>query len=184
MEPIRKTPLAGSAAAGIREQGEVSRRGFLGVLTVAWAALAGAITGLGAIVARFFFPNVLFEPVSKFKAGPPGDYTSGEVDERWKDQYGVWLIKNEDGSMYSLIAVCTHLGCTPNWLASQNKFKCPCHGSGFYKSGVNFEGPAPRPLERAAIFHDPADGQIVVDKSKIFLQERGEWDDPESFLPA
>ena len=40
-------------------------------------------------------------------------------------------------------AVCTHLGCTPNWLEAEQKFKCPCHGSGFYKDGINFEGPAP-----------------------------------------
>ena len=37
----------------------------------------------------------------------------------------------------------------PNWLDGEQKFKCPCHGSGFYMTGVNFEGPAPRPLERA-----------------------------------
>ena len=70
----------------------------------------------------------------------------------------------------------------PNWLASQNKFKCPCHGSGYYRTGVNFEGPAPRPLERAKIFLDPSDGQIVVDKSVQFHQERGEWTNPEAFI--
>ena len=86
--------------------------------------------------------------------------------------------------VYALISVCTHLGCTPNWLPTQNKFKCPCHGSGYYKSGVNFEGPTPRPLERAKIFIDPSDGQIVVDKSKQFHQERGEWTDPEAFIKA
>ena len=85
-------------------------------------------------------------------------------------------------TVYALIAVCTHLGCTPNWLPTQNKFKCPCHGSGYYKSGVNFEGPTPRPLERAKIFLDPSDGQIVVDKSVQFHQERGEWVNPDSFI--
>ena len=78
--------------------------------------------------------------------------------------------------------VCTHLGCTPNWLPSQNKFKCPCHGSGYYKTGITFEGPAPRPLERAKISIDPADGQIVIDKAQAFYQERGEWTHPDSFL--
>ena len=33
----------------------------------------------------------------------------------------------------------TALGCTPNWLEAEFKFKCPCHGSGFYISGINFE---------------------------------------------
>ena len=176
-----KTPLAGTAAADIRDEGEpVTRRNF-GVLTIAWLALAAALGNLASILGRYFFPNVLFEPVSKFKAGFPTDYNVGEVDERWKDKYGIWIVR-EPEIMYALITVCTHLGCTPNWLASQNKFKCPCHGSGYYRTGVNFEGPAPRPLERAKIFIDPADGQIVVDKAKQFLQERGEWVDPESFL--
>ena len=48
-------------------------------------------------------------------------------------------------------------------------------------TGINFEGPAPRPLERAAISLAD-DGQILVDKSLKFLYERGGWDDPNSFL--
>ena len=138
-----KTPLAGSAAGDIREQGELTRRTFPFVLTSAWLLLTAAVGGLAGILGRFLFPNVLFEPVSKFKAGFLNDYSVGEVDERWKDKYGIWLVRTEE-VMYALITVCTHLGCTPNWLPSQNKFKCPCHGSGYYKSGVNFEGPAPR----------------------------------------
>jgi cytochrome b6-f complex iron-sulfur subunit len=62
---------------------------------------------------------------------------------------------------------CPHLGCTPNWLETQNKFKCPCHGSGFYLNGENFEGPSPRPLDRFQISLS-ADGQMVVDKSIIY----------------
>jgi len=176
-----KTPLAGSAASEIREQGEISRRSFPVVLTTAWVALAAALGGLASILGRFLFPNVLFEPVQKFKAGLPNDYSVGEVDERWKEKYGIWIVRTEE-MMYALITVCTHLGCTPNWLASQNKFKCPCHGSGYYRTGVNFEGPAPRPLERAKIYVDTADGQIVVDKSVQFHQERGEWTNSEAFI--
>ncbi|MCR4336473.1 MAG: Rieske 2Fe-2S domain-containing protein, partial [Candidatus Omnitrophica bacterium] len=75
----------------------------------------------------------------------------------------------------------THLGCTPNLQGNEGKFKCPCHGSGFYKTGINFEGPAPRPLERFKIFLTD-DGEIVVDKTAKFQQEKGEWSDPESFI--
>ena len=46
---------------------------------------------------------------------------------------------------------------------------------------MNFEGPAPRPLERFAVKLTD-DGQILVDKSRIFAQEKGEWDSPESFI--
>jgi len=79
--------------------------------------------------------------------------------------------------------VCTHLGCPPNWLASEQKFKCPCHGSGFYISGINFEGPAPRPLERFRVALAD-DGQVMVDKSKRFQQELDQWSDADSFIPA
>jgi len=176
-----KTPLAGSAAADIREQGEITRRKFPAVLTAGWVFLTLALGGLASVLGRFMFPNVLFEPVAKFKAGMVNDYSIGEVDERWKEKFGIWIVRTET-IMYALITTCTHLGCTPNWLPSQNKFKCPCHGSGYYKTGVNFEGPAPRPLERAKIFIDPADGQIVVDKATSFHQERGEWTNPDAFI--
>ena len=90
------------------------------------------------------------------------------------------MVRNEEG-IYALSTVCTHLGCTPNWLATEQKFKCPCHGSGFRSSGINFEGPAPRPLERFMIYLAD-DGQIVVDKTKAFKFEKGEWEREESFL--
>ena len=61
------------------------------------------------------------------------------------------------------------------------KFKCQCHGSGFRSSGINFEGPAPRPLERYKISL-ANDGQILVDKTKSFKFEKGEWNRTESKL--
>jgi cytochrome b6-f complex iron-sulfur subunit len=77
---------------------------------------------------RFMFPNVLFEPPTVFKAGLPESYKPGEVDERYKDKYGVWVVRTEDNQIYVLSTVCTHLGCPPNWLPAEQKFKCPCHG--------------------------------------------------------
>ena len=98
--------------------------------------------------------------------------------------FGVWIVNaeyNGQQEIFALKSVCTHLGCTPNWLEAAGKFKCPCHGSGFYITGVNFEGPAPRPLERWAISLGD-DGQLVVDKSKKFQKELGQWDNPDSFF--
>ena len=127
------------------------------------------------------FPRVLFEPPTKFKAGFPQDFVVGEVSEKYKDEKRVWIVREREG-FYAIISICTHLGCTPRWLASDIKFKCPCHGSGFYKTGINFEGPAPRPLERASISISD-DGQIEVDRSIKFLYEKGEWSKPGAFLP-
>ncbi len=172
---------AKAEAKGSSEE-EPSRRGFLSLLGAAWISFAATMGAATVATARFMFPNVLFEPPQQFKAGVPDDYIIGEIDERWKEKFGVWLGRTEEG-FYALLTVCTHLGCTPNWLKTENKFKCPCHGSGFTKNGINFEGPAPRPLERVKIYL-ASDGQIVIDKSRKFQQEKGQWNDPDSFLKA
>jgi len=153
---------------------------FLGSwFAFAWTTFTGAIGLMTLGTLRFMIPNVLTEPPSRVKVGLPEGYEEGKVVERFKDQ-NIWVVRN-DGKIYALSTTCTHLGCTPNWLENAQKFKCPCHGSGFYISGINFEGPAPRPLERWAVGIGE-DGQIVVDKSKKFQQERGEWSNPESFI--
>jgi cytochrome b6-f complex iron-sulfur subunit len=152
----------------------LSRRSFFKFL--GWGnflAAAGLAFGLGLI--RFLYPRVLFEPSSVFTAGFPGEYPPGTVSEKFKkNPYRVWIVRKEDGEFYALLAICTHLGCTPRWLASENKFKCPCHGSGFDREGMHFEGPAPRPLERVQITL-AEDGQLQIDKSVKFLEERGDW---------
>jgi cytochrome b6-f complex iron-sulfur subunit len=163
-----------------------SRRFFLAAMfgswfAIAWTALTASLIGMLLGTVRFLFPNVLSEPPSKFKVGDPKTYEEGKVVERFKDQ-GAWIVRN-NGIIYALSTTCTHLGCTPNWLEREGKFKCPCHGSGFKITGVNFEGPAPRPLERWGIFVGD-DGQLVVDKSKKFQKELGAWDNPESFIKA
>ncbi len=133
---------------------------------------------------RFLFPNVLSEPPSTFRAGNVASYEDDKVDDRYKE-VGAWVIRSKDernrSIIFALSTVCTHLGCTPNWLESEKKFKCPCHGSGFKLSGVNFEGPAPRPLERFAI-RKTEEGEILVDKSRKFQKEIGQWEDPDSYI--
>ena len=162
---------------------EVGRRSFFAKVATGWTLFTAAST-LGLVAtARFMFPNDLFEPPTKFRIGFPDEYgvsKDGMVDERFKKQYGIWIVRNLDG-FYILSTVCTHLGCTPNWLEAESKFKCPCHGSGFYRTGINFEGPAPRPLERFKVGLAP-DGQIEVDKALKYQQEKGQWSDPNAFL--
>jgi cytochrome b6-f complex iron-sulfur subunit len=136
--------------------------------------------------ARFMFPNILIEPPTRFKVGFPDQYSPGQVETKFIPQFGVWIVRYEyDGQpmIYAIKSVCTHLGCTPNWLEAEQKFKCPCHGSGFYKDAINFEGPAPRPLERYSIGLAD-DGQLLVDKSRTFQQELGQWKDPASYVPV
>lgn len=163
-----------------QQTSEMDRRSFIKWSVVGWSAFAAVVGGYGTLVMRYLFPNVLFEPVQTFRAGVPEDFEPRSVSEKFKDQYGVWIVRDEE-KIYALSTVCTHLGCTPNWSPADSKFKCPCHGSGFYTTGINFEGPAPRPLERFKIGLSD-EGDIIVDKTKKFQQEKGEWSDPDSFI--
>jgi len=183
------TTPAKPAVATTRDPDDTSplltRRAWMGL---AWGAFSAASAAALAATGRFMFPNVLNEPPQQFKAGFPNEYGMG-VDERWKEKFGIWIARTAEdidqhvSGFYALSTTCTHLGCTPNYLSAENKFKCPCHGSGFRTTGVNFEGPAPRPLERVRIVL-AEDGQILIDKSRHFQRELGQWTDPEAFLKA
>src|SRR5687768_9681041 len=184
-----KTTTAAATAAKISSRDPddssplVTRRIWLGM---AWGAFSAASAAALAATGRFMFPNVLNEPPQQFKVGFPADFGVG-VDERYKESNGVWIVRTSDdivhraSGFYVLNTTCTHLGCTPNFLAAESKFKCPCHGSGFRPTGINFEGPAPRPLERNRIVL-AEDGQILIDKSRKFQFELGQWIDPDAFL--
>ncbi len=164
-----------------KKRGLWSRRDFFGRFGWGGFGVFSLLSLMGFL--RSAFPRVLFTPPSTFKAGLPSDFTVGEVSEKFKKDFRVWIVR-EEGGIYALFAKCTHLGCTPRWLAAENKFKCPCHGTGFFKSGLNFEGPAPRPLDRFEI-KLTEDGQLVVDKSRVFLMKAGPEPDeqfPESIL--
>ncbi len=181
-----KPAYAKPAPAGKKAKGATSNNDRRNFMWVGFAALAavGGVSSLATL--KFLFPNVLREPPSKFKVGFPDAYPAGQVQTKFKAKYGVWVANAEyDGQqqLYALKSVCTHLGCTPSWLDAEQKYKCPCHGSGFYKDGVNFEGPAPRPLERCAI-RIADDGQIEIDKSRTFQEEMGQWEDSACYIPV
>ncbi|MDE3198303.1 MAG: Rieske 2Fe-2S domain-containing protein [Acidobacteriota bacterium] len=126
-----------------------------------------------AMTARFFFPRVVFEPSTRFRIGALSEFAPG-VDERFKQSHRIWVVR-EPGRLFAIYARCTHLGCTPNWLDSDRKFKCPCHGSGYDNEGRNVEGPAPRPMDRARILIDSY-GQIVVDTGDLAqCPQGGTW---------
>lgn len=182
--PQKPVPAASKAKKGAEE-----RRSFIAVVTSAfalgWIGLGGALSAGVLGVLRFMMPNVLTEPPSKFKVGSVSDFDLGTVSEKFKASNGIWIVHTDkyqgQNLIYALSTVCTHLGCTPSWLEGEQKFKCPCHGSGFYINGVNFEGPAPRPLERVGI-RIAEDGMLEVDKSVKFQEEMGQWSDPASFV--
>ena len=149
---------------------------------IVWATVAGSLLTFFLMFVRFFLPRSILEPSSVFRIGSPADYAIG-VDTKWQQQYRIWVTRTSD-RLFVIYARCTHLGCTPDWKASENKFKCPCHGSGYDSEGINFEGPAPRPMDRAKVALD-AEGQIVVDIGTLYewpKGEKSEFDDDGAFI--
>jgi cytochrome b6-f complex iron-sulfur subunit len=150
---------------------------------IVWTSITAFLTTCFLMFVRFFLPRSILEPSSTFTIGPPSDYALG-VDTKWQQQYRIWVTKTSD-RLFVIYARCTHLGCTPDWKASENKFKCPCHGSGYDSEGVNFEGPAPRPMDRAHVELD-AEGQIVVDISRLYDWPKGgtnRFDEKDAYIP-
>lgn len=168
---------------GEDKKGIWSRRDFF--TRLGWGGFAFFSLSVLIGFIRSAFPRVLFQPPTRFKAGNPRDFVLGEINEKFKQEFRVWIVREEAG-LYALFAKCTHLGCTPRWLPAENKFKCPCHGSGFYRDGTNFEGPAPRPLDRFKI-ELGEDGQLLVDKGVLYHMNPGVVPDdqyPQSILKA
>ncbi len=171
--PAAGTPRAvGRGTSGV-SRSEVARRWFI------WASLYGFLAACLLATVRFFFPRALFEPKTRFVIGYPSDFAFG-VSTKFQQSQRIWVVR-DSSSIYVIFASCTHLGCTPDWKEAENKFKCPCHGSGFDTEGINFEGPAPRPLERVHLELD-AEGRIVVDRAKRYVADQ--WKVPGAFLPA
>jgi cytochrome b6-f complex iron-sulfur subunit len=170
-EPAKATSTDSTVVVKLK-----SRRRFI------WTSVGMFLTANFLMFLRFFFPRTLFEPSTVFRIGSPSDFPLG-VDERYKQSHRIWVVRQPD-KLFVIFAKCTHLGCTPNWIAAENKFKCPCHGSGYDMEGVNFEGPAPRPMDRAHVELDP-EGQIVVDTIRLYKCPPGEtchFDEPNSYL--
>ncbi len=182
------TPAVGTskavAAGGVAAVGPENTEADQRRRRLVWAGVAAFLAAWFLAFFRFFLPRTLFEPSTVFKIGYPTDYGLG-VNEKWLQAYRIWVDRTPD-RLFVIYARCTHLGCTPDWKAAENKFKCPCHGSGYDSEGINFEGPAPRPMDRAELALAP-DGQILVDTSKLYhwpKGQRSEFDDPGAYLPV
>ncbi|MFQ5588549.1 MAG: ubiquinol-cytochrome c reductase iron-sulfur subunit, partial [Nitrospiria bacterium] len=94
---------------------DVSRRRFFTLmgLGVGWGSVLTALGGVGVGAARYMLPSVLYEPPTVFKIGKPDEYGIG-VDTKLKKERQIWVVRNERG-IYVMVAICRHLGCTPNF---------------------------------------------------------------------
>lgn len=153
--PASSEPTTGSGS---------TRRDFLSEMT----GMALGIAGIGSIVVttRYLSPNVLFEPPTSFRIGPPDDYPVNSVTYLPDQQ--VYIVRTPEG-FYAESAICPHLGCITQWKPELNMIACPCHGSKFKREGSVVAGPAPRPLTHFAIRLTP-DGDLLVDTLETVQQ--------------
>jgi len=140
-----------------------SRRSFF---TKLWIFLG--IVALAELVIVLFG---YFKPRKELASAPGAEIiTAGHID---KFEPGTvtafvrgkfYLARLADGGFLALSRTCTHLGCTVPWVASENKFICPCHSSKFDIRGEVLSPPAPRALD---IFQVTIENNIVkVDTGK------------------
>ncbi len=115
------------------------------------------VTGTASIVAAWAGVAVqswLFPPATTAAAAPVeiplSDLPVGGVKQITYAGAPALVIRSADGVL-ALSMVCTHLGCSVAWNASQRVFRCPCHDGAFDEFGDVTAGPPPLPLERLAV---------------------------------
>lgn len=152
----------GNAAPSTQVQSGVqvaapSRREFLYYI---WGASIALMLGqVGAGVLWFAFP--------RFREGEFGgiipftDALPAVGDAPIFIASGRYHISNTPAGLLALYGVCTHLGCLPKWVPSNDRFECPCHGSKYRANGTYIEGPAPRGLDRFPVKISFTDGTSV-----------------------
>lgn len=141
-----------------------SRRSFL---TKLWVALGlVALAEFIAVAFAFLRPA---KPIARRK-NAEAIVTAGEIDAFAPDSVTAfvrgkfYLTRLADGGFLALSRKCTHLGCTVPWVATANKFACPCHASAFDIAGNVISPPAPRALDIYAVIIE--NDMVKVDTRK------------------
>ncbi len=136
----------------------LSRNDFMGALGA--CACAGGLSLALAGALRSAVPAVFPDASLQFKIGEVEDFAPGQA-KRFEEENVI--VFQDDGGLFSISTVCTHLGCVVNHNAEG--FHCPCHGSKYDKNGNVVQGPAPKALPWFHIARLPS-GQLSVDRSK------------------
>jgi nitrite reductase/ring-hydroxylating ferredoxin subunit len=155
---------------------DLNRRDFL--------AAAAAVTCACAVGCPFAADAFAAADAAPVDVGTLADFAKdGPYDKFAKKPTSLLVIRGE-GKLYAPTALCTHKNA--NLKVEDGEIVCPKHDSPFDNQGLpkpkTKEGddtPAKKPLVRYAISKN-GDGHILVDKSRTF--EKGQWDDPSSFV--
>jgi cytochrome b6-f complex iron-sulfur subunit len=149
------------------------------------AAVAGALYMMYPNLAGQFGSDLTVGTKNQFPAALPQKYAIGQAGVFYVEQAKTYIshlaphtpfllsgtnlsdqlsyenfVKDSDGSYWvALYQRCVHLGCTVPFRNDCVSFKCPCHGSHYNVDGEYLDGPAPRSLDRFAMYFS---GENVV----------------------
>lgn len=135
----------------------VSRRRFLGRISLALSGLAAAVVSV-PILAYLLSPLLRPAPQQWRDLGLVDNFDVGKTVEvafdepsplPWAGQTArtaVWLRRTGERDFSAFGLNCTHLGCPVNWRPDAQLFLCPCHGGVYYADGSVAGGPPPRAL--------------------------------------
>lgn len=135
-------------------------RGFGGTLNLGTIDVVGESMELPGTTLQEGTPAYVFAARAFIQLADP---TLGFLDGESTDGRGTTT------NVWTFWQKCPHLGCKPNFCASNFWFECPCHGSRYDRLGVKVKelGPAPRGLDRFP--HQVSNGELIVDTGKIVL---------------
>lgn len=142
-------------------EARMRRRKFLKWISGLGAALAAALVS-GPAAAAFVSPGFrkpakkdwisIADDISTIDIGVPVklDFVEATSDA-WVESRAirtVWVYTDDGEAFTAFSGVCTHLGCSYSYDATDKQYHCPCHHGLFdVKTGAVLGGPPPRPLD-------------------------------------
>jgi Rieske Fe-S protein len=137
----------------------LGRRDFIKATAAFVGGLIGAGIGLPSI-AYLLSPSLRKAeddsiidagPLDKYPIGIPTrfDFTRTKVNgwERTAVNYGLYVLRENEGEVRVFSDICTHLACRVTWHPDIKHYISPCHDGHFDIVGNNISGPPPRPLD-------------------------------------
>jgi quinol---cytochrome c reductase iron-sulfur subunit, bacillus type len=147
---------------GIEDESLISRRRFLGRVSLALSGLATAVVSV-PILAYLLSPLIEQQSADWRDVGLVENFQVGKTVEvayddpsplPWAGQTArtaVWLRRSSETDFIAFSVNCTHLGCPVNWRPDAELFLCPCHGGVYYSDGSVAGGPPPRSLTKVPV---------------------------------